>query len=50
MQHLPAHYKWILFLIILLVALGIAVPVLADYEEKSARFAVSVNTCTPSGE
>lgn len=50
MQHLSKPYKWISFFVILLVALGIAVPVLADYEEKSARFAVSMNTCTPSGE
>ncbi len=31
MQHLLKHHKWIVFFVILLIALGVTAPVLADY-------------------
>ena len=45
MQHLPAHSKWIFFFIILLVALSMAVPVLADYLGPNRTVTTTTSVC-----
>lgn len=45
MQYQPKHYKWILRFIILLMALSIAAPVLADYLGPDRTVTTTVSVC-----
>ncbi len=45
MQHQPKHYKWISFFAVLLVALSIVTPVLADYLGPNRTVTQTVSVC-----